>query len=67
VHNECVHQHVNANFEPPAHALVINTKPVLLFVNLLFQKTAGTRCSEPALGGKGFEARNLEDDYNHPK
>jgi gentisate 1,2-dioxygenase len=67
VHNNCVHQHFNADPEKPARALVINTKPMFLFLNMLFQKTVETRSSVPAPGGENFKVRELEDDYNHPK
>ncbi len=67
VHNNCVHQHFNADPHKPARALVIKTKPMFLFMNMLFQKTVEPRSSDPAPGGEGFEARHLEDNYNHPK
>src|ERR1700716_3175533 len=67
VHNNCVHQHFNADPDKPARALVIKTKPMYLFMNMLFQKPAEPRPPEPTPGGVGFEARHLEDDYNHPK
>ena len=56
VHNNCVHQHFNADSEKPARALVIKTKPMFLFMNMLFQKTVESRSSDPAPGGEGFEA-----------
>jgi mannose-6-phosphate isomerase-like protein (cupin superfamily) len=67
VHNNCVHQHFNADPDKPARALVIKTKPMYLFMNMLFQKTVEPRQDTPAPGGVGFGPRNLEDDYNHPK
>ena len=36
VHNNCVHQHFNASNERPARALVIKTKPMYMFMNMLF-------------------------------
>ena len=39
VHNNCVHQHFNASAKEPARALVIKTKPMYLFMNMLFQHT----------------------------
>ncbi len=39
VHNNCVHQHFNASEREPARALVIKTKPMYLFMNMLFQHT----------------------------
>ena len=37
VHNNCVHQHFNRNTDRPARALVMKTKPMYLFMNMLFQ------------------------------
>ncbi|OWU76502.1 gentisate 1,2-dioxygenase [Loktanella sp. 22II-4b] len=66
VHNNCVHQHFNASDTKPARALVLKTKPMFVFMNMLFQKTVEPRKTEPAPGGEGFEVREEEDDYNHP-
>jgi gentisate 1,2-dioxygenase len=66
VHNNCVHQHFNASSEKPARALVIKTKPMYLFLNMLFQKQVEARALDPAPGGEGFTARESEDDHNHP-
>ena len=43
VHNNCVHQHFNADPVKPARALVLKTKPMYLFMNMLFQKTVEPR------------------------
>lgn len=65
VHNNCVHQHFNADALRPARALVIKTKPMYLFMNLLFQKQVIPRPSEPAPGADGYKPRDLDDDFNH--
>src|SRR5712672_4713046 len=65
VHNNCVHQHFNASPKEPARALVIKTKPMYLFMNMLFQHTVEKRPATPAPGGENFKAREGEDDYNH--
>ena len=57
VHNNCVHQHFNADSEKPARALVIKTKPMYMFMNMMFQKLVEPRPTEPAPGGIGFAAR----------
>jgi len=57
VHNNCVHQHNNADSEKPARALVIKTKPMYMFMNMLFQKTVIPRSTEPTEHGVGFEPR----------
>lgn len=67
VHNNCVHQHFNASETEPARALVIKTKPMFLFMNMLFQKTVEPRQTQAAPGGAGFEVREEEDDFNHPE
>jgi quercetin dioxygenase-like cupin family protein len=67
VHNNCVHQHFNADPDKPARALVLKSKPMFLFLNMLFQKTVIPRPSEPAPGAEGYKARETEDDYNHPE
>jgi mannose-6-phosphate isomerase-like protein (cupin superfamily) len=67
VHNNCVHQHFNASNEKPARALVLKTKPMYLFMNMLFQKQVEPRHTEPAPGGEGFTAREEEHDHNHPE
>jgi quercetin dioxygenase-like cupin family protein len=66
VPNNCVHQHFNASSTRPARALVIKTKPMYMFMNMLFQKQVLPRPSDPAPGGEDFSAREQEDDFNHP-
>jgi gentisate 1,2-dioxygenase len=66
VHNNCVHQHFNANADKPARALVMKAKPMFMFLNMLFQKNVEPRPTEPAPGGVGFEPRMAERNYNHP-
>jgi len=61
VHNNCVHQHFNADPHRPARALVIKTKPMYMFMNMLFQKQVEPRPSAPTPEGIGFEAR--EEGY----
>jgi gentisate 1,2-dioxygenase len=57
VHNNCVHQHFNADKFKPARALVIKTKPMYMFMNLLFQTTVEPRPTEATPEGIGFKAR----------
>ncbi len=54
VHNNCVHQHFNASDTKPARALVLKTKPMFVFMNMLFQKTVEPRETEPAPGRRGL-------------
>ena len=66
VHNNCVHQHFNADAVKPARALVIKTKPMYMFMNMLFQKSVIPRPTEATPEGKGFVPRHFEEDLNHP-
>ncbi len=66
VHMNCVHQHFNASPDRPARALVLKPKPLIMFMNMLFQKSVIPRPTEPAgPAGAGFEPRHDETDYNH--
>jgi len=65
VHNNCVHQHFNASPTKPARALVMKTKPMFMFMNMLFQKMVEPRPTTPAPGAEGFQAREFETNYNH--
>src|SRR4030095_14625552 len=65
VHMNCVHQHFNASNTKPARALVIKTKPMFMFMNMLFQKQIEPRPSVPAPGSEGFQVREREDNFNH--
>jgi hypothetical protein len=67
VHNNCVHQHFNASLDKPARALVIKSKPMYMFMNMLFQKRVERRPTEPAPGAENFAPRESEQDFNHPK
>lgn len=62
VHNNCVHQHFNADPEKPARALVIKTKPMYMFMNMLFQKMVEPRPTTPAPGAEGYRVREREED-----
>src|SRR5215208_5192384 len=65
VHNNCVHQHFNASATKPARALVMKTKPMFMFMNMLFQKMVEPRPTQPAPGAEGFQAREFEQNFNH--
>ena len=67
VHNNCVHQHFNASETEPARALVLKTKPMYLFMNMLFQKTVEKRSDVLPPGATNFVVREEEEDYNHPE
>src|SRR5579862_2689188 len=65
VHNNCVHQHNNADDYKPARALVIKTKPMFLFMNMLFQKRVTERPKEPTATQGDFVPRE-DVDWNQP-
>ena len=58
VHNNCVHQHFNASPDKPARALVIKTKPMFMFMNMLFQQLVEPRPTTPAPGAENFKVGN---------
>jgi mannose-6-phosphate isomerase-like protein (cupin superfamily) len=65
VHNNCVHQHFNASETKPARALVLKTKPMFMFMNMLFQKMVVPRPTAPHPGAENFKPREFEEDLNH--
>jgi len=65
VHNNCVHQHFNASATRPARAIVMKTKPMFMFMNMLFQKMVEPRPTTPAPGAERFQAREFEQNFNH--
>lgn len=46
VNNDCVHQHFNDDPQRPARAVVIKSKPLYMFLNLLNQRTVEHRPKE---------------------
>ncbi len=54
VHNNCVHQHFNASDTKPARALVLKTKPMFVFMNMLFQKTVVPSLDRTGARRRGF-------------
>jgi quercetin dioxygenase-like cupin family protein len=61
VHNNCVHQHFNASPDKPARALVIKTKPMYMFMNMLFQQLVEPRPTVPAPGAESYKVREGEE------
>jgi gentisate 1,2-dioxygenase len=57
VHNNCVHQHFNRDPHKPARALVLKTKPMYLFMNMLFQRKIVPKPKEPTPTQGNFEPR----------
>jgi gentisate 1,2-dioxygenase len=50
VHNNCVHQHSNRSQTKPARTLVMKTKPMYMFMNMLFQKRIKSSADTPVTG-----------------
>jgi gentisate 1,2-dioxygenase len=67
VHNNCVHQHFNADPDKPARALVLKAKPMFMFLNMLFQAQVEPRPTEAMPGKESFRVREEEQDFNHPE
>jgi gentisate 1,2-dioxygenase len=61
VPNHTVHQHNNAEPHEPARVLVMKTKPMYVFMNMLFQKTLIPRPKEPSPTGEGYVPREDEE------
>jgi hypothetical protein len=43
----------------------MKTKPMFMFMNMLFQKIVEPRPTAPAPGAEGFQARDFEQNFNH--
>ena len=56
-----IHQHFNASPDKPARALVLKTKPMFMFMNMLFQQLVEPRPTVPAPGAEGFKVREKEE------
>jgi gentisate 1,2-dioxygenase len=55
VHNACVHQHFNADEQNFARALIIKSKPLYLFMNMMFQEVVEEQPKTPVSGYENFE------------
>ncbi|MFQ5842592.1 MAG: cupin domain-containing protein [Thermodesulfobacteriota bacterium] len=55
VPNACVHQHFNADDRHFARALIIKSKPLYMFMNMLFQETLEEQPTTPVPGYEDFE------------
>ncbi len=58
VHNGCVHQHFNADRKKPLRALVIKSKPLYMFLNLIFQGLVEPDPKTPVPGWEEFVPEN---------
>jgi len=55
IRNGCVHQHFNASPDKPTKVLIMKSKPLFIFFNLLFQKNLKFPPDKSIQGGKDFE------------
>ncbi len=58
VSNACVHQHFNASKDEPCKVLIMKTKPLFLFLNLMFQTTVESAPKEPVTGWEHYIPEN---------
>ena len=56
VENSCVHQHFNDDPERPARAIVIKSKPLYLFMNLIMQEVVEEQPEKAVPGHEQFKA-----------
>jgi gentisate 1,2-dioxygenase len=64
VHNNCVHQHFNRSTDAPARTLVMKSKPMYLFMNMLFQRSIKKQSRDVHPNAIGFVPR--EDHHYFP-
>ena len=55
VENSCVHQHFNDDPERPARAIIIKSKPLYLFMNMVMQEVVEDQPRNPVPGHDDFE------------
>lgn len=55
VNNACVHQHFNADADRPARAIIIKSKPLYLFMNMVMQEDVERQPTVPVAGHDHFE------------
>jgi gentisate 1,2-dioxygenase len=55
VENSCVHQHFNDDPNRPARAIVIKSKPLYLFMNMVMQEVVEEQPKDPVPGHDDFE------------
>ncbi len=55
VNNACVHQHFNADPNKPARAIIIKSKPLYLFMNMVMQEEVERQPATPVEGHDYYE------------
>ncbi len=61
VENSCVHQHFNDDPDRPARAIIIKSKPLYLFMNMIMQEVVEEQPKEPVPGHEHFKPTILPE------
>ena len=61
VENSCVHQHFNDDPDRPVRAIIIKSKPLYLFMNMIMQEVVEEQPEKPAPGREGFKPTYLPE------
>jgi quercetin dioxygenase-like cupin family protein len=61
IHGGCVHQHFNADPDKPARGIIIKSKPLYMFLNLIFQAQVERAPKEPIPGWEDYKPINLRE------
>ncbi len=59
IHGGCVHQHFNADPDKPARGLIIKSKPLYIFLNLIYQERIEGPPKIPIPGWEKYRPSNL--------
>jgi len=61
IHGGCVHQHFNADPTKPARGLIIKSKPLYIFLNLIYQARLEGSPKVPTPGHEDYRPENLRE------
>ena len=61
IHGGCVHQHFNADPDNPARGIIIKTKPLYMFMNLIYQEFVEKAPKQPIPGWENYQPTNLRE------
>ncbi len=61
IHGGSVHQHFNADPDNPARGLIIKTKPLYMFMNLIYQEFVLPSPKQPMPGHENYQPINLRE------
>ena len=63
VQNSCVHQHFNDDPKRPVRAIIIKSKPLYLFMNLVAQEVVEEQPKDPVPGHEHFKATYFPERF----